>query len=197
VAKAKASIDANVRIRPRGGQVVLVALLVLSGASFLGSFALLWAARTQWWLFFTLGAAFAAAAYVGWLLSRRDQDWAGGTPLVFEHPDGGMVKADPRTLTHPSGISLLRKALDLLETRRPLPKPDGLVGPDNQPLPNTQDAAAKRVDAVNALLAKQAAELPALLSAKSQPVELPKLESPTENMVAGSAELLKGAPPAG
>jgi hypothetical protein len=90
-------------------------------------------------LFFLLGAVSFGALLVMWSKSQADSDLAAAVP----------TSTDVRALTSPKALENLVKVVEVLLNRRPLPRPAGLVGPQGELVPGTEDVARTAVDNIN------------------------------------------------
>jgi hypothetical protein len=100
-------------------------------------------------LFFLLGAVSFGALLVMWSKSQADSDLAAAVPTSITAADGTKLSTDVRALTSPKALENLVKVVEVLLNRRPLPRPAGLVGPQGELVPGTEDVARTAVDNIN------------------------------------------------
>lgn len=146
---ASAAVKADVDVKPRRSQVVLVALVVFAVISLLCAAALLAWSIAGWGWFMGLAALSLVAVLFGWFRSQSDIDMEGSHPTSFTTPSGVTVATDSRLLRSPDGVASLIQSAEGILHRQPLPEPDGMVDKDFIPILKSKDLAVTRINEIN------------------------------------------------
>ena len=166
--QAKADLSTKISLRPVGSQVLLVAIVIVSGMCFLTGFFFLWYDRSGWPIPVLTGAILALLALFAWFTSKRDVDFSHASPTQIITPTGLEVTADARSLASPDLLQGLTRVLQIVNHREPLPDPDGLVNNEGVPVEGSKADAVSRVCAINQLIRKQTGEFTTMFSSDDQ-----------------------------
>ncbi|MGE6559557.1 hypothetical protein ACQKEC_14355 [Serratia marcescens] len=147
---ASVSLNANaaVNVDAKKSQSLIVILGIISGLlCCIGSF-LIYADKSLFWFPFLAAAITLIAAIFLAVLTHRNTDLAGAHPTVIEFSAAGVVKfvADPRIDVASKGLVPLVTVLGNIHS---LPQASGIVDKYLNPIPNTEQEAIAKVDAIN------------------------------------------------
>lgn len=143
-----AEVSANVQIKPRGSQVFLVSLSVLSAVCFgLGAW-LLSDQNTSGYWFVAAGVLLPLSCFPFWWRSQSDIDQGAPHPTTIALSNGNVITLDSRLLVSGTAIDGLGRLAEVFN-RQPLPAPDGLIDANKQVIPNSSAEAVAKVNALN------------------------------------------------
>ncbi|MCY4003048.1 MAG: hypothetical protein OXF33_05010 [Rhodospirillales bacterium] len=149
--KIKANVRASINVAPKGSQVVLISLVLvlffcLACTIFSAPLGI------ERWVP-SVAAAILLIVIVGmWFSSAQHIDDASIPPFNVVSSDGDTSTSI--SLNHKSLLALqdaqaLEQLLSIVQHRKPLPEPDGLIDENGTLVPQSQSAAQERVEAIN------------------------------------------------
>jgi hypothetical protein len=144
-------------LRPTRSHVVVLAISIIGGISLFSGLAFLSAEKfLAAAVALLIGLGLVGAAISMWSASRRDVDMVDAPPTTISDELGRVVfQTDSRSLDNADLLRAVTEMLANIAYRRPLPSPQGLVGDDGKPVPNSQAAAKEEVRKANEQAAHQ------------------------------------------
>jgi len=178
-----APVKASFNFSPARSQVVLLSFAFIGGVSLCVSFWFLFKQLNTWYIPFLTGSALLCTAFLGWSRSRKDVDRDGASPFVVRVPGiGAEISSDIRALDQRPVKEMFAALVTAVAHQSKLPEPDGIVGPDLKPVPDSQLLAAERVKMANDEAEKRQAIILATLARRDAdpPVaQIPRTDVPT------------------
>ena len=153
--KIKADLRAYAQLSPKGSQVVIVSLAVLLGICLVGGIAFLYVNALYSTVPFAFSIGFIVLIVRLWSESHKSADAHLSPPTSFTHYDGNRLTTlttDASTLKSPEGIAAFGRLLSMVQKRRPLPEPAGLIDQGGKPIDESASKAMERVRGVNELV---------------------------------------------
>lgn len=141
-------LAAKIDIKPIRSQALLVVFGLGSIICFLAAFLFIWYNKNPA-LPLLIGFLFSVGAFAGWLISRRDIDFADNVPTIVSDYKGNFVQTDSRTLASAETLKNFEQLVSGVCHRRPLPEAEGLVDGEGEPIPNSAREAKRRIDEAN------------------------------------------------
>ena len=147
-----AKFRTSIRVSPKGSQVVIVLLIISFIICLLAGFIFLWYVHPYTWIPFGGAIVLLAIVVKLWLISQKDVDLPSPFPTSIESDDGKQrltFLTDSKVFSAPQLLQLIEEWFSIVNNRRPLPAPDGLVDREGEPVPGSKDQASEKVEDVN------------------------------------------------
>lgn len=147
--KPNVTAGADLQLRSSKSQVVLVLVVLIAAACYLGGIAFLWHEKPHAWVPLLLGSFLFIFVFGAWFKAQRDTDLENSQPTSISDAHGNEISTDIRALKSPEFIQILNQVFCTGANREPLPEPDGMVDEQGVPIRDSATKACERVDAVN------------------------------------------------
>lgn len=149
--KLQTKVEASVNIVPKGSQVVILSLIAILAFCLACTFFFVW--KGVDYLVPAIASVIVLTVIVLlWKLSARHVDDASIPPVNIASTDGDTstaISLHHRSLPAVQDQQLLANLLSIVQHRKPLPEPDGLVDSKGNPVPQSQGIARNRIQAAN------------------------------------------------
>ena len=123
----EANFSTNIALRPVGSQILLIAMVILSGVCLVSGFIFLWYGRPSADIPLVIGILLVLGTWRAWCSSQRDIDLREAPPtLITKTPTSMEFSADARSLDSPEKMEAIAKFFSILNHREPLPEPEGV-----------------------------------------------------------------------
>ena len=149
--KAHAKLKTSVSIVPIGSQVAIISLIFVSAMCLCVTFFFIWHNKDFLIPLISASAIFLVAIVL-WFRSHRDIDQGALPPTTIADSDGlhsTSISFHPRSMESDMDLDALGRVVSAMRLRSILPQPDGLVDDEGREIPNSQDEAQGRIDAIN------------------------------------------------
>ena len=142
----KPTADARFRFSPRGSQIFVVLFGLGSIVSaFVSMYFVTMPQPSIWLLPAFFSSAFGWLSYKCWRESHSSADMPNPTPINITSADGTSVSADARFFSDSGAVQKFIKVLEMVNQRRELPAPSGMVTVSGLP-------DASRIDEAKAIV---------------------------------------------
>lgn len=149
----KANLKTEVSMTPKGSQIVIFSLIILTFFCFATGFYFMYHEIRGAWIPLVIACTVLLIAATFWLLTYREVDSRPPAKTKFEAEDQNLilrVETDTKSLVSTNLLEKIANYILIVNNRKPLPAPDGLVDSNANPIANSVSEATKRVRQVNA-----------------------------------------------
>ena len=149
--KLRMNVKALVNIVPKGSQVVPLSFVMVGALCLACTCFFVWKG-VDYVIPLVAAVVLLVVAALMWIMSAQRVDDASIPPVNITSTDGvnsTAISLHHRALPALQNAHLLERLLLTVQHRKPLPEPDGLVDKDGIPVPHSQNAAQKKVEAAN------------------------------------------------
>lgn len=179
MSRLQAKLLASASIVPKGSHAVIVMLAIC----LIAGFCFLWFKPVYSAAPFMFSVVFIAIIVPFWSVSHRNVDAHLSAPTSLAHLEGDRLTTlttDPSSFKSPEGMRALERCLSMLQQRRPLPNPDGLVDESGSPIPESASKAVENIKAINELVKQIQEDIVSTTAMAVEEEHLDKLQSQHE-----------------